>query len=382
MRTGKKEKAVVAMSGGVDSSVAAAILKEEGFEVIGATMKLFCYSGTLEADTGRTCCSVEAADSAMTVADRLGIDHLLIDMEDVFREEVLEEFFREYSRGRTPNPCIACNSRVKFHHLYRESLKLGAGYLATGHYARIERIEEATGTARKYRLERAVDRDKDQSYFLWEMTQDILSRTRFPLGKFRKERVRVIARRLGLDVADRPESQDFCYFSMDGAARGGGSRLAGGETGPGPSGEAVRPGPIVDMEGRRVGTHRGIAHYTTGQRRGLGISLGKPVYIVRILPEENTLVVGDEDDLLVDGFPVTGVNWITGIAPERAVRVRVKVRSRSPLVPATVIPGKDATAEVLLDRPKKAVTPGQSAVWYDGDTLLGGGVIDAPRKGR
>lgn len=379
MKKKEKEKVLVAMSGGVDSSVAAAILLEEGFDVVGATMKLFCYSDTLEADPGKTCCSVEAAESAMKVADRLDIEHVILDMEDIFREEVLKRFFREYSRGRTPNPCITCNSRVKFHHLHREGLKIGARYLATGHFARVGRSEEETGAGDVFSLSRAIDTAKDQSYFLWEMNQDILSRTLFPLGELRKEHVREIARSLGLDVADRPESQDFCYFSMDGAGKAARPSVSEDSSGLGLSPDALKPGPIIDTRGRRIGTHRGIARYTTGQRRGLGVALGKPVYVVRILPDENTIVIGNENDLLVDEFPVTDVNWISGEAPQEPISSMVKVRSRSRPIPARVIPTGKKTADVRLEMPKEAVTPGQSAVWYDGDVVVGGGIIDSHR---
>jgi tRNA-specific 2-thiouridylase len=367
-----REKVLVAMSGGVDSSVAAALLAARGMDVTGVTMKLFCYSDTMHLAADKSCCSLDSARAAMSVAEKLGIPHIVLDMAETFKEEVLRNFFEEYSRGRTPNPCILCNARLRFHHLMKKGESIGARYLATGHYAKIVPRPENGGIT--HTLERASYGKKDQSYFLWMMNQRTLARTLFPLGDLTKPRVREIAREIGLDVADKPESQDFCLIALAPSGHGTGRPAAWKDLALDPS--SAQPGPILDTSGKRIGTHRGIAHYTTGQRRGLGLSLGRPAYVVRILPETNTLVVGIEDDLAVAEFTVSMVNWVSGRAPESPVARHVKVRSRSEPVPATIVPTSPDTACIRLRSPRKAVTPGQSAVWYDGPVLEGGGVID------
>jgi tRNA-specific 2-thiouridylase len=368
-----REKVLVAMSGGVDSSVTAALLADRGFDVVGVTMKLFCYSDTMDIPPEKSCCSLDSARAAMSVAEKLGILHTVLDMQGLFKEEVLVNFFEEYSRGRTPNPCILCNSRLRFHHLLRRGDAIGARYLATGHYARIVSHEGSGGIT--HTLERASYREKDQSYFLWQMNQETLARSLFPLGDLTKPQVREIARSMDLEVAEKPESQDFCLLALappSGHRTGRPLSWKGLAMAP----EAGLPGPILDTAGNRIGTHRGIAHYTTGQRRGLGLSLGKPAYVVRIIPESNTLVVGIEEDLAVTEFTVSGVNWISVKVPESPISREVKVRSRSEPVPALITPTGRQTARIRLGSPKNAVTPGQSAVWYDGSVLEGGGVID------
>jgi tRNA-specific 2-thiouridylase len=368
----KKGKVLAATSGGVDSSVAAAILVEQGYDVIGVTMKLFCFSHFENLAVESSCCSLDSSRTASSVAESLDIPHVVLDMEQIFREEVLRDFFTEYSKGRTPNPCILCNSRMKFYHLLNRGEKLGASYLATGHYARIETTHEPAGIT--HHLLKAEDELKDQSYFLWEIKQDILSKTLFPLGELNKTKVRDIARAEGLEVADRPESQDFCFLSPDEIWNTGWSDTVLNDLGFEPT--SMVPGPIVNKTGEQIGTHRGIAYYTTGQRRGLGIALGRPAYVVKIDPGSNTLVVGFEEDLYTDQFTVSRVNWVSGRIPEQELTLSIKVRSRSAPAIGTVTPTGENTAYVHLQEPKKAVTPGQSAVWYDGPALIGGGVID------
>jgi tRNA-specific 2-thiouridylase len=363
---------IAAMSGGVDSSVAAALLVEAGYNVIGVTMKLFCLNSFEGLGTQSSCCSLESVKSAVSVAEKLDIPHTVVDMEDAFREEVLKDFFEEYSNGRTPNPCILCNSRIKFDHLYRKSRTIGADYLATGHYARISTAQEESKPL--YTLQRARDTNKDQSYFLWQMTQPVLSRTLFPCGEFEKNEVREKARIFGLEVADRPESQDLCFFSPGEIKNTSLDISSLYEFGLRQT--STMPGPIVNTEGKRVGTHEGIAFYTTGQRHGLGIALGRPAYVVRIDPSRNTLVVGFEEDTLVKRFTITKPNWIAGQTPEPGFSCSVKVRSRSVPRMARFLSTSSDSATLELDTPKKAVTPGQSAVFYEDSLLIGGGVID------
>ncbi|MFQ6103514.1 MAG: tRNA 2-thiouridine(34) synthase MnmA [Candidatus Glassbacteria bacterium] len=372
-RKGKRKgKVLVAMSGGVDSSVAALNLHREGYDVIGVTMKLFCYGDIQRSGGMRTCCSVESARAAAAVAETIGIPHTVIDMEKEFKHEVLRNFFEEYSKGRTPNPCVLCNSKLKFFHLLKRGIELGAQYIATGHYARIG-ISEKGGKIR-YSLKKAIDREKDQSYFLWEMNQDVLAHTLFPLGKLSKAEVREIAKGAGLHVAESPESQDFCFLPMEKLVGTGLADALLDELGI--QTEATTAGPIVDTRGERIGTHRGIAYFTTGQRRGLGLALGRPAYVVRIEPETNTLVVGFEEDLRVRRFSVEDVNWISGQTPGSSVTCHVKVRSRSEEIPATICPTGIDSAVIELHESKKAVTPGQSTVWYEGSELIGGGIIN------
>jgi len=369
-RSGKT--VIAAMSGGVDSSVAAALLVEQGFNVIGVTMKLFCLNSFEGLKIENSCCSLDSVKSAVSVADKLGIQHMVLDMEGIFREEVLRNFFSEYSVGRTPNPCVLCNSRLKFDHLFRRGRQIGAEFLATGHYARIGTT--ANGSGLEFTLNTAKDTGKDQSYFLWEMNQEVLSRTLFPLGEYHKSAVREKARDLELDAADRPESQDFCFLSPEEIRNTAHSIAPLLAMGLDPA--STVPGPVVNTRGERIGTHNGIAYYTIGQRRRLGVALGRPAYVLRIDPAANTLVVGYEEDILTDRFSVSRVNWVSGRIPDSGLSFSVKVRSRSRPIHATVTPTSSCTATVELNEPKEAITPGQSAVWYDGPLLVGGGVVE------
>ncbi len=347
-----KERVVVAMSGGVDSSVAAALCVEQGFEVIGITLNL--------AGGGSRCCSLEDADDARRVAETLGIPFYVADHREDFRREIMEPFADTYLAGRTPIPCVACNQRFKFRYLLARARALGASAVATGHYARLER--EADGIA----LHRARDRSKDQSYFLFDLDQEQLAQIRFPLGAMTKQEVRARAHSLGLATADKPESQEICFVPDGDYAR---------------VVEALRPaareagGEIVDATGRRLGRHAGVHRFTVGQRRGLGISTGEPVYVTAIDAEAQRVVVGPAEALLARGAVVETVSWVAGTSPPEPLRTQVQIRYRHVGAAASLHSEADGSARICFDEPQRAVTPGQAAVLYDGDRVLGGGWI-------
>jgi tRNA-specific 2-thiouridylase len=357
------------MSGGVDSSVAAALLKEEGWEVVGITLRLWDEERPGLPAPSRGCCAWEAVTDARRVAAALAIDHYVINMKEPFRRGVVDYFIREYRGGRTPNPCIACNREIKFSALLQKALELEASHLATGHYARVE-YSEARG---RYLLKKGLDAWKDQSYMLFELTQEQLRRCLFPLGGLTKKEVRRKAGALGLGVAQKSESQEICFIP-DNDYRAFLERC----------GVETTPGPIVNSAGERLGTHNGIAFYTVGQRRGLGLAASRPLYVLQILPEANTLVVGDRAALERDGLELEAVNLVSISRLEPEQKVAVKIRYRSPEVPAVLIlpAGKAETREVriVFDQPQPAVAPGQAAVFYQDDLLLGGGTIKAALK--
>jgi tRNA-specific 2-thiouridylase len=351
------QRVVVAMSGGVDSSVAAALLVERGCDVVGVTLQLYDHGAAI----GRTgaCCAGRDIDDAARAAERLGIAHYVLDYESRFRAAVIEDFADSYGRGETPVPCIRCNERIKFGDLLATARDLGAAALATGHYVR--RVSGPAGPE----LHRARDRSRDQSYFLFATTRAQLDFLRFPLGGLLKDETRALARRFGLPVADKPDSQDIC-FVPNGSYAGLVERLrpAAGE-----------PGDIVDQAGRVLGRHRGIGHYTVGQRRGLGLSGAEPFFVLRIEPERRRLVVGPRAALGETRLLLGEVNWL-GPAPAAGMAVAARLRSAQPPAPATIHPGATAgTAELVLDEPAGAVAPGQAAVLYVGERLLGGGWI-------
>ncbi len=351
------ERAVVAMSGGVDSSVAAALMVERGYEAVGVTMSL--------AGSASRCCSLADADDARRVADRLGIRHFVANYAEQFRHEVTEAFADAYLAGRTPIPCVTCNTKFKFEYLLERARVFGASHVASGHYARIGEDPE-TGLLS---LRTAADAAKDQTYFLFELSQQQLGAVVFPLGDMTKRDVRARASRLGLATAEKPESQEIC-FVPDGDYAAAVERIRPGRL-PG-------EGEIVDEEGRVVGRHRGIHHFTVGQRRGLGVSAPRPLYVASIDAARNRVVVGSIDDLRARGARVGCVSWIAGRSPERPVRANVRIRYRDPGSPAEVEPRAGRAVRVLFDAPARAVTPGQAAVFYDGDAVLGGGWIAGP----
>ncbi len=350
------------MSGGIDSSIAAALLKEEGHDLVGVTMSLLPRAdgknGNGRAGKSRV---QEAVTKAKEVAVKLGIPHHVIDFRDIFQEKVIADFCREYSLGRTPNPCVRCNRYVKFAALLEEASKLGADFIATGHYTRVQR-DDATG---RYLLKKGIDTVKDQSYFLCQLTQEQLGQAIFPVGGLTKEKVRQIAEDLDLPVVDRPESQEICFIPDDDY-----SGFLKRQT---PN--AFRPGPIIDEDGNTIGEHRGIPAYTVGQRRGLGIAAAEPLYVTAIYPERNAVAVGPKDKTYRRELMANNLNWIAS-PPEQSVRVKAKVRYRHPEAEATVTPVDDDTIHVLFQEPQMAITPGQTVVFYDGDTVIGGGTIN------
>ena len=354
-------KWAVAMSGGVDSSVAAALMVAEGHEVVGLTMNLWPDWLPEPDDAFKACCGVSAIADARAVGRLLGIRHYVLNMREEFEQAVIGYFVDEYARGRTPNPCIACNQSIKFSLLLSKVTALGLDGIVTGHYAR---VADDPGTGRRLLL-RGRDPAKDQSYVLFGLTQAQLRRVRLPIGEYTKNAVRGLAREFGLPVADKPDSQEICFVPRgrytDVVARF--------------RPEALKPGPIVDTRGRRVGSHQGIARYTVGQRRGLGIAAGTPRYVVAVDPARNVVVVGDVDDLLCRELVATGMNWIAE-RPSGTARVTARVRHAARDVPALVRPDPDSDrAVVSFDKPQRAAAPGQAVTLYDGDHVLGGGVI-------
>lgn len=357
------KRVLVGMSGGVDSSVAAALLCEAGYEVIGVTLNVWPERDPMQALVERedACCSLGAVEDARRVAAQLGIPYYVLNFRELFRRYVMDHFAAEYARGRTPNPCVRCNQFVKFDALLARAVALAADYVATGHYARIDH-DPVSG---RWRLLRARDRQKDQSYVLYVMSQERLARTLFPLGDLTKAEVRAHAARLGLATAAKGESQEICFVPT------GDYRDYLAQAAP----ATQRPGPIRDLAGRVLGQHQGIAYYTIGQRRGLGLATGEPLYVIDILPEENCLVVGPADALQAAGCLVEDVNWVALAPPAGPVRAHARIRYRADEAPVVLAPAAGGGLAVRFLAPQRAVTPGQTIVLYDGDVVLAGGTI-------
>ena len=365
-------KIAVAMSGGVDSSAAAAILKEQGHELVGFTMQLWNQNRGISVDEDgeplpSRCCSLDDVYDARRVAEELGFPFYVLNLEREFERDVVQPFVASYLNGETPIPCVACNSRLKFASLDRLASSLGCEKVATGHYARVE----YDAAKARYRLLRGLDPQKDQSYFLWELTQDQLSRSMFPLGEMSKPEAREAARRSDLAVAEKSESQEIC-FVPDGDYAGFIDRYLAAEQ---QNDRLPGTGEIVSTRGELIGEHAGIHRYTVGQRRGIGISGAQPLYVIGIDSTENRITVGNKDELLRNEFMAAGVNWIAFVNPAEPVRANVRVRYRHTAAPATITPLPDRRARVVFDEPQQAITPGQATVFYLGDDVAGGGWI-------
>ncbi|MEW6602291.1 MAG: tRNA 2-thiouridine(34) synthase MnmA [Nitrospirota bacterium] len=361
-------KVLVAMSGGVDSSVAAYLLKKNGHDVAGVSFELW---DKRDLKASSVCCSIETIQLAKSVAQSLGIDHYTIDVRDAFYLHVIEEFCGSYIKGATPNPCILCNKHIKFDFLLKKAEQLGADAVATGHYARTEKaggVEYGTGdsSGHRYLLKKGIDPKKDQSYFLYVMGQEELSKTLFPLGEMTKEQTRGIARDLGLVTALRAESQEICFV--------GDNSYADFIRGLAP--EAFRPGPVIDSSGREVGEHKGIIFYTIGQRRGLGISSAQPYYVVEIDRINNAIRVGPREDAMRKRLIVSELNWISIDSLTESLKADVKIRSTMKAVPSIVTPEGNDKVMVEFDVLQWAPAQGQSAVFYSGDVVIGGGIIE------
>ncbi|MBN1680397.1 MAG: tRNA 2-thiouridine(34) synthase MnmA [Anaerolineae bacterium] len=353
-----KPRVVVAMSGGVDSSVAAALLVERGYDVIGMMMRL--WSEDCGTGGSNRCCTPDQLLDARRIADQLGIPFYVIDTQDVFRRTIVQFFIDRYAAGDTPNPCLECNRHIRFEWLLNHALAMDADFLATGHYARTQ-----YGAGGRVRLLKGLDDAKDQSYVLSVLSQDKLRHALFPVGDYTKPDVRRMAEKLALPVAQKHDSQDLCFLA-DGDYR---RFLA--EHAP----EAIRPGPILTRDGRQLGEHTGLPHYTIGQRKGLGISYHEALYVLTTDPAKNALIVGTQDELGHRGLIAGRVNWIAGDTPLEPFRADVKIRYKARPAAARVSPLPDGRVRVTFDERLNAITPGQGAVFYDGDECLGGGII-------
>ena len=355
------DRVLCAMSGGIDSSVMAALLHRGGYDVVGVSMQLFDKSqGQTTGETEGKCCTLDDFQDAKRVAYQMGFPHYVLDLEARFQEDVIEGFIQGYLRGETPSPCIRCNQHLKFRSLLDTAAGLGAGFVATGHYARITRDGQG------YHLRKAADALKDQSYFLFTHDQESLAHTLFPLASFAKPEVRHLARELGLHLAEKGESQEICFVP---------SRYDTYIDGSGRAPVQTRPGTIRHLDGRVLGTHRGFWRFTVGQRKGLGIAYASPLFVVRVEPETDTVWVGGEQDLLGRALTAREVTWC-GAAPEAAFACTARIRSRSPEVPARVAPGTAGRVRIVFQDPQRAIAPGQAVVFYDGDEVLGGGWIE------
>ncbi|ATW23970.1 tRNA 2-thiouridine(34) synthase MnmA [Candidatus Formimonas warabiya] len=360
MRT--KKTVLVAMSGGVDSSVAAALLQEQGYQLIGVTMQIWPEDQPDPEGSGG-CCSLSAVEDARRVANALDIPYYVMNFRQLFKEKVIDYFIQEYLEGKTPNPCIACNQFVKFEALLHKALALGADFVATGHYAQVY-FDEERG---RFLLKKAQDRNKDQTYVLYSFTQAQLSKIMLPLGVFTKPQIREKAKEMGLSVvAEKPESQEICFVTDNDYRRFLREK----------AGNQIKPGPFLDRRGAMIGQHEGIPFYTIGQRKGLGIALGKPAYVTDICPAQNAVVIGDQEDLMKDRLTSCKNNFILMERLEKPMEVTAKIRYKAGEAPALITPLDADRVLVEFKEPQKAITPGQAVVYYQGEYVVGGGVIE------
>ncbi|MCK4428175.1 MAG: tRNA 2-thiouridine(34) synthase MnmA [candidate division Zixibacteria bacterium] len=363
------------MSGGVDSSLAAFLLKEKGYQVVGISMKLWDFKevGGNSHPDGR-CCSIEALNDARAVCEKMKIPHYVVDFKDDFKREVILNFVEEYNKGRTPNPCILCNTEIKWRCLWEKAKALGADCLATGHYARVKYDKDS----KRFLLLQGIDSTRDQSYALWGLSQENLSKTIFPLGNLTKKEVRTKAKEHELKVAEKTESQEICFVADDDYPRFIKEWLENQGQGSGGKGQGkkIKPGPIFNLRGEKIGEHRGIPFFTIGQRRGLSTALGKPLYVVRIEADKNAIYVGENEALLKSTFIVSRLNWIAFDDLEKEIKCGIKIRYQHQPQEGRISPLTKDEVMVKFEKPERAITPGQSAVFYQDDVVLGGGIID------
>ncbi len=353
-------RVVVAMSGGVDSSVAAALLVEQGYDVVGMMMRLWSEE-TVAGGAHNRCCTPDQMADARRIAAQLDIPFYVLDTKDVFRNTIVEFFVDQHRQGVTPNPCMECNRQIRFRYLLQNALALDAQYLATGHYARVSQADDG-----RYELRKSADNHKDQSYVLSVLGQEQLSHALFPVGQYTKPEVREIAKRFGLPTASKQDSQDLCFIGDNNYRRFLTDHAP----------DVMVTGNIVRKSGEVVGEHMGLVNYTIGQRKGLGLSSPDPLYVIGINPQQNVLVVGTAEELGRATLTAKRVNWVSGVMPPEPFRAEVKIRYKAAAVPALVEPLPDSRMAITFDAPLRDITPGQGAVVYDGDRVLGGGVIE------